>query len=75
MTPPTVPEAGPQPVEGSRSRIVDDAAIASLGRAIHQVFRHGAHGSGRDHGDGDLANALLLEVEADGFQLRKRNDD
>lgn len=54
--------------------LVDFEATAALGRAIHQVFRHGAHGSGRDHGDGDLAAALLLEVEADGFELRRAGE-
>lgn len=37
----------------------DERLRAALAEAVHVVFRHGYHGSGWDHGDGDIADALL----------------
>lgn len=42
----------------------DTAAVAA---ALHNALGHGFHGSGWDHGDGDLAHALLAALHSSGY--------
>jgi hypothetical protein len=50
-------------ISRAAARAVDEAlSVERVAEALHKVMGHGYHGGGWDHGDGDLAAALVAHL-------------